>query len=101
MEFFVFIIIVAALIFYFSYANANKAEKFCTQCGHEGPPVSRTKGSIFIEIVLWLCIIVPGLVYSIWRHTTTSDVCAECGSESVIPPDSPMAHKLRKQLAEV
>jgi len=26
----------------------------------------RTRGSILIEIVLWLCFLVPGLIYFIW-----------------------------------
>lgn len=37
----------------------------CTTCGHHGPTRQHTRGSIFIELVLWLLFIVPGLIYSL------------------------------------
>lgn len=81
-------------------ANAIKGgdAMFCTSCGTEAPTKLRTKGSIMIEIVLWLMLLLPGLIYSIWRHTTRAKVCSACGSEHVVPPDSPMARKLRSEL---
>ena len=62
----------------------------CTTCGGSRTRIE-TPGSIFIEIVLWLVFIVPGLVYSLWRFTSSRRVCADCGSPRLIPGDSPGA----------
>jgi len=43
------------------------SSRHCMTCGVDGPPVSRTRGSMGIEILLWLCFIVPGLIYSLWH----------------------------------
>jgi hypothetical protein len=60
-------------------------------CGRVAAPVQHTPGSLAIEVVLWLCFLVPGLVYSLWRHSARHDVCASCGGASLLPPDAPVA----------
>lgn len=72
------------------------ADMYCQNCGTIGRPKKRVKGSIWIEIVLWLAVILPGLIYSIWRLTTKEKVCPSCGAPNMIPVDSP---KARAQLA--
>lgn len=72
---------------------------FCTACGHEGPTRTVAKGSIGIEIVLWLCLLVPGLIYSIWRHSTKAEACTACGATALVPTTSPVAAKMRRDLA--
>ncbi len=72
-------------------------EKVCKSCGFVGKPKTYTKGSIFIEIILWLFLIVPGLVYTIWRLTTREKVCPKCGSRDIIPLDSPVGQELLKK----
>lgn len=68
---------------------------FCPSCGHTGKPKVMTKGSILIEIILWICFIVPGLIYTLWRQTSGKyTACPKCGNTSMIPPDSPMAQKM-------
>lgn len=62
----------------------------CTSCGYVGGPRTVTKGSIWIEVILWLCFLVPGLIYSIWRLTTRHNGCPSCGQVSLIPIDSPV-----------
>lgn len=74
--------------------------KFCTTCGHEGGTESKTRGNLLIEIVLWLCFLVPGLIYSIWRVSSRHDVCASCGASTLVPPDSPMAKAQKKSLQQ-
>lgn len=64
---------------------------YCKDCGTIAAPATDTPGSILIELVLWLCFIIPGLIYSLWRHSRRHDVCAKCGSAHLIPPDSPLA----------
>jgi uncharacterized membrane protein YqaE (UPF0057 family) len=66
----------------------------CATCGHHGPTVPHTRGSIWIELVLWLCLLVPGLVYSIWRLSTRAPACASCGARQLVPADSPVGRRL-------
>ncbi len=63
-------------------------------CGYVGYPKKHTKGSILIEILLWLFLILPGLIYSIWRLTTKQMICPKCKNPTMIPTDSPMGAKL-------
>jgi DNA-directed RNA polymerase subunit RPC12/RpoP len=35
--------------------------------------------------VLWLCYIIPGLIYSIWRRSGAPSVCPTCNKETLIP----------------
>ena len=71
------------------------ATRHCMQCGTDGAPATVTKGSIGIEIVLWLCFLVPGLIYSLWRLTTRHRACATCGATNLVPIQTPaaLAHK--------
>ncbi len=69
-------------------------EMFCTNCGNKGKPKTKTRGSIFIEIILWLALIVPGVIYSIWRLTTRYKACPTCGASNMVPLDSPVAKKM-------
>jgi len=70
-------------------------ELICVNCGTQGKPKIITKGSILIEIVLWICLIVPGIIYSLWRHTSgRQPVCPSCGSPGMIPLGSPKAQAM-------
>jgi hypothetical protein len=73
-------------------------DRYCTVCGHTGKPKTVTRGSFLIEVsptrhldVLWLALIVPGVIYSLWRLTTRHKACAKCGSTHIVPTDSPRA----------
>lgn len=66
----------------------------CTQCGHVGKPKQKNRGNGFIELILWLSFIVPGIIYSIWRRSTPLQMCTECKNQTLIPVDSPLAKKL-------
>lgn len=70
---------------------------YCLACGTEAPAKVVTRGSLLIEIVLWMCFIIPGVIYSLWRSGARQNVCTSCGSSQVIPPDSPNARKLKAQ----
>lgn len=65
----------------------------CTACGHVGETETIYKGHILIEVVLWLCFLVPGLIYSIWRRTSTYEACPSCGNANMLPAHAPMAQK--------
>ena len=74
-------------------------QMICPSCGTEGKPIKITKGSIFIEIILWLCFLVPGLIYSIWRLTTRYTACRSCKAEGMVPVDSPIGQRLARELS--
>lgn len=79
--------------------DADFGQRHCMTCGAEGEPVRVTRGSFGVELVLWLCFIVPGLLYSLWRVSGRHDACAKCGSTVLVPPTSPasVAHKRQLQ----
>lgn len=88
------IIVLALLAWLIARLFRSPSKLVCTACGTVAKPKMVTRGSILIEIVLWLCFIIPGLIYSIWRHTTRGNACAACGSEQLVPVESPVGRKL-------
>lgn len=69
-------------------------EMFCKSCHTVGTTRRHMPGSIFIEILLWCCFLVPGLIYTIWRHISTKQACKACKSTEIIPMSSPLAKQL-------
>lgn len=72
-------------------------EMICTQCGTVGNGKKSAKGSFLIEVILWLCFLIPGLIYSIWRVSGNKPACRSCGSASLVPLDSPVGQKLKRE----
>ena len=66
----------------------------CANCGYVGAPKTAVKGSFLLEVVLWFCFIIPGLIYSIWRSTSRHKACPACGNTHLVPIDSPNGKKL-------
>lgn len=66
----------------------------CPHCGTRGEPSRETRGSLGIEILLWICFIIPGLIYTLWRLTTRYDACPACKAGGMIPVQSPLGKKL-------
>jgi hypothetical protein len=66
----------------------------CTTCGHLGRAVQITKGSLGVEIVMWIAFLLPGVVYSIWRLVTRKSGCAECRGTALVPPTSPVGKRM-------
>ena len=69
-------------------------ELLCTVCGYQGKPKLKTKGSIGVELILWLFLIIPGLIYSVWQRTNRYMCCPVCGSGNMIPLTSPRAKQI-------
>lgn len=72
----------------------------CKNCGTQGSPNATKKGSTGIELVLWLCAIIPGLIYSIWRRSginKTQMVCPACGQPGMIGIDTPNGRMLAER----
>ncbi len=95
-----FPIIILAAIFYFVvktiWAAAAAPDMICMDCGNIGDGEYLTRGNLLIEIILWLCFIVPGLIYSIWRLSSSEKRCAICHGK-LIRLDSPRGRQLKKQ----
>lgn len=71
-----------------------KQQFICTSCGYVGFPTTTTKGSFLIELALWFCFLLPGLIYSIWRLSSRYSSCPKCKGQNMIPADSPIGQKL-------
>lgn len=72
-------------------------EFICPNCGIIGRPKTLTKGSLGIEVVLWLCFIFPDILYSLWRLSNRQRGCRSCGQPGVIRVDSPRGRQLVAQ----
>ena len=69
-------------------------QQICPHCGTIGKPIKQPPGSIWIELILWLTFLLPGIIYSVWRITSMQHVCPSCGKEGMIPTTSPMGQAL-------
>ena len=72
-------------------------ELVCTACGHVGSSKTITKGHFALEVVLWLCLVVPGIIYSVWRHASRYEACPVCENPNLLPKTAPMAQKFLKE----
>lgn len=60
-------------------------EIHCLECHYEGEAKKITKGHFLLEVVLWFCFLVPGIIYSFWRITSGRyKGCPDCLSSKVI-----------------
>ncbi len=55
----------------------------CNGCGQVGAPVRITPGYILIELILWICFIIPGLLYSHYRGKGRYVACGDCKSANI------------------
>ncbi len=69
--------------------SAASALSACPNCHYVGKP--KMKGSPSIELLLWLCWLFPGVIYSIWRRGDAGNVCIKCGVKGMVPIDTPKA----------
>lgn len=70
------------------YAN------ICRDCGTLNVGTSALPGSGWIEAVLWLCWMLPGFIYSIWRRSKVQRVCIACGKRELVQVDTPVGAAL-------
>jgi len=73
---------------------SKKNEWYCTMCGFVGAMKEQRAGSPVITIILFFFFIIPALIYSQWRWSNRKRTCPKCGSQDVIPSNSPMAKKM-------
>ena len=81
----------------------------CVTCHTQDCPRSAIKGSVILELFLWLSAVVctlaisfllgvfalaVAIAYSVFRLASRKRVCPSCGSADVIPISSPRARSL-------
>lgn len=95
---YIWIFILSAVLLGWFYSKVKpKPELICTRCYAVGQTKTKAEGSILIELVLWLCFIIPGLLYSLWRDSARKKVCSQCGCKDLVPVESPRGKMLIKE----
>lgn len=109
----VFLIGIIVLAFAIGMQNAaRRVEKLCTVCGTVDRPASRSTASVGIGLLMWggglalaffvhwLFLLLP-VGHVIARLATPDvDVCAKCGSNQLVPLDTPAAQEWTKRRAD-
>lgn len=89
---FIFLLFVAYIVFINNPGKGTISAiggMICPNCGTRGEPKTITKGNLAIELILWLCFLIPGLIYSIWRMTSKVQGCPSCGQPDMINVTTP------------
>jgi len=83
---------------------------YCKRCESTGNPRPDIAGNNFVEAFMWLItlgvlvfgkfvaaagLIIGVLMYMSWRKRNSRLVCECCGSEEIVPTDSPAGRKGR------
>ncbi len=71
-------------------------DQVCADCGSTELPVEAKRGVGWIEVLLWLCYLIPGMIYSLWRRARSRLVCAYCGNPSMVSIHSERARKMSR-----
>jgi hypothetical protein len=59
----------------------------CPSCQYVGEAEEISKGSRTTEVVLWCCLLLPGLLYTLWRQSREGRYvgCPECHAAEIRP----------------
>lgn len=68
----------------------------CKHCGTLNNGRAALPGNGWIEALLWVLWLFPGLIYSIWRRSGPG-VCASCGKREFVTTGSPMGRMLARR----
>lgn len=71
--------------------------RICKQCGSITKTADSLPGSGWIELILWLCYLVPGVIYSIWRRAKKNVACTACASRELVNVTSPVGERLVRE----
>ena len=69
-------------------------KKICENCGTVAVPRLETRGSFIVEIILWMLLLLPGFVYTIWRQGSKYEVCSSCKAKNPIGLKTPRGREL-------
>lgn len=67
---------------------------FCVRCEQVAAPRHVKRGSFLVEFACYFIFFLPGILYGLWRTSSRHAECSCCGSEDVIPTDSPRARRM-------
>ena len=67
--------------------------KFCSSCHSFTSGKKETRGHFAIEVFMWLLLIIPGIIYSVWRQSSKHITCSQCGASNLIAFNAPKAKK--------
>lgn len=56
----------------------------CTDCFETSHPQTLLVGSDRLEMLGWLCLLLPGWLYCAWRHALRIKVCGVCGGTGLV-----------------
>ncbi len=77
------------------YTRREAEGMVCAQCGEIRKPVTVTGGNLLIEIFLWCCFLLPGLLYSVWRLASRKkNCCPDCRIPSMVSVKSKVGREL-------
>jgi len=66
--------------------------QICPNCRYVGE--ARMNGNGAVELILWLFLLVPGLIYSLWRRTSARHGCPKCAAPNMVPLETPRGREL-------
>ena len=92
-----FILLFGAIAYYFF----TKKEVVCKDCGYVGKLNKSAGGNLLIEIILWCCFLIPGIIYSIWSVSNKKYTCPTCSGHNLIPTNSPIGSRLTDKISPV
>ena len=69
----------------------------CRECGYIGRKKSIRPGSTFIELILILTAVIPGIFYQLWRNSSKKEICPQCNSQNMVPVNSPGGKKVMQE----
>ena len=72
--------------------------RICLNCGTLERIKRKNKGSLTLEIFLYLFFIIPGIFYSIWRLSNRYYVCTTCGSDNLQDINTPVAQNFLSKI---
>ena len=76
-------------------------EVVCINCEHIGKPKLIKKGSLRLEIFLWVVLLIPGPFYTVWRILNKRKVCEKCESDMLTSLDSRVGQLIAQKYGEV
>lgn len=74
-----------------------KQQMICSNCGQISSGKTTVRGSLALEIVLWFFLLIPGIIYSVWRSSSRHKTCPACGSTNLVPLDTPNGKRLLEE----
>jgi hypothetical protein len=94
---YVFVKLISRVRYKKTLTGLGSAIMICKTCGHVDHPNIIIRGYLTLEIILWLCGIIPGLIYTLWREQNRFQVCPLCRGKDLIPLDSPIGRQISNQ----